>query len=64
MMGGSTTRQDAPPSHHKSYILNQKSFPERPMAWAIVILCAILGSMGALRPSMRARDFKREKEEK
>ena len=31
------------------------------MAWALVILCAILGSMGALRPSMRQREFKRIK---
>jgi hypothetical protein len=33
------------------------------MAWALVLLCAFLGAMGALRPSLRARDFKREKEE-
>ncbi len=33
------------------------------MAWAIVLLCAFLGSLGALRPSMRAREFKRVKDE-
>lgn len=33
------------------------------MAWALVILCAILGSLGALRPSMRSREFKRVKDE-
>ena len=33
------------------------------MAWALVILCAILGSLGALRPSMRMREFKRVKDE-
>jgi hypothetical protein len=33
------------------------------MAWAIVLLCTFLGSVGALRPSMRAREFKRVKDE-
>ena len=32
------------------------------MAWAIVLLCAVLGSLGALRPSGRQKDFRREKE--
>jgi hypothetical protein len=29
------------------------------MAWAIVLLCTVLGAFGALRPSGRAREFKR-----
>jgi hypothetical protein len=33
------------------------------MAWALVLLCVILGSLGALRPSLRRREFKRVKEE-
>jgi hypothetical protein len=33
------------------------------MAWAIVLLCTFLGSLGALRPSMRAREFKRVKDD-
>jgi len=32
------------------------------MGWAIVLLCVILGSLGALRPSGRKREFRREKE--
>jgi len=31
------------------------------MAWAIVLLCVILGGLAALRPSGRAADFKRFK---
>ena len=33
------------------------------MAWGLVLLCIILGSLGALRPSGRAHDFKRVREE-
>jgi hypothetical protein len=33
------------------------------MAWFLVLLCIILGSLGALRPSGRTHDFKRVKEE-
>jgi hypothetical protein len=32
------------------------------MAWGLVLLCVVLGSLGALRPSGRAHDFKRFKE--
>ena len=32
------------------------------MAWGIILLCFILGSLAALRPSGRKRDFKRPKE--
>jgi hypothetical protein len=31
------------------------------MAWAIVLLCVVLGGLAALRPSGRAHDFKRAK---
>lgn len=31
------------------------------MAWAIVLLCLILGSLIALKPSGRKQDFKRAK---
>jgi hypothetical protein len=31
------------------------------MAWAIVLLCIILGSFSALRPSGRLREFRRPK---
>jgi hypothetical protein len=33
------------------------------MAWAIVLLCVVLGAFGALRPSGRAKEFKRSKDE-
>jgi hypothetical protein len=33
------------------------------MAWAVLLLCVILGCLGTLRPSGRATDFKRLKEE-
>ncbi len=33
------------------------------MAWGLLLLCVVLGALGALRPSGRARDFKRVKEE-
>lgn len=33
------------------------------MAWAIVLLCTVLGALGALRPSMRSSDFRRFKED-
>ena len=33
------------------------------MAWALVLLSIILGSLGALRPSGRQREFRRVKEE-
>jgi hypothetical protein len=33
------------------------------MAWGLVLLCVVLGSLGALRPSGRAHDFKRVKDE-
>ena len=32
------------------------------MAWAILLLCVILGCLGTLRPSNRSEDFKRFKE--
>ena len=32
------------------------------MAWAILLLCIILGCLGTLRPSGRAADFKRLKD--
>ena len=35
---------------------------EAPMKWAIVLLCTILGALGAYRPSGRKSDFKRTKE--
>jgi hypothetical protein len=31
------------------------------MAWFLVLLCVGLGSLGALRPSGRTHDFKRDK---
>ena len=33
------------------------------MAWGLVILCAFLGGLSALRPSGRSEDFKRFKDE-
>lgn len=33
------------------------------MAWAVLLLCVVLGSMSALRPSGRSHDFRRVKEE-
>jgi hypothetical protein len=33
------------------------------LIWALVLLCVVLGSLGALRPSGRGHDFKRLKEE-
>jgi hypothetical protein len=33
------------------------------MAWGIVLLCIVLGSLVALRPSGRAGDFRRMKTE-
>lgn len=33
------------------------------MAWGIVLLCIVLGSLVALRPSGRTADFRREKPE-
>jgi len=36
---------------------------EPAMAWGIVILCIVLGSFAALRPSGRAQDFRRSKNE-
>jgi hypothetical protein len=33
------------------------------MAWAIVLLCTVLGALAGLRPSMRSREFKRVKDE-
>ncbi len=33
------------------------------MAWALVLLAVVLGSLGALRPSGRQREFKRVKDE-
>lgn len=33
------------------------------MKWAIVLLCVILGSLGALRPSGRKKDFRRPVED-
>ena len=33
------------------------------MAWAMVILCIVLGSFAALRPSGRQKDFRRVKEQ-
>lgn len=33
------------------------------MAWAVLLLCVILGSFGALRPSNRSKDFRRSKDE-
>lgn len=33
------------------------------MAWALLLLCIVLGCLGTLRPSGRAADFKRMKEE-
>lgn len=33
------------------------------MAWAVLLLCVILGSFAALRPSNRSVDFRRSKEE-
>ncbi len=33
------------------------------MSWALVLLCTILGAFAALRPSGRAHDFKRFKDE-
>jgi hypothetical protein len=33
------------------------------MAWGLVILCAIIGALGALRPAGRTQDFKRAQEE-
>ena len=33
------------------------------MAWGLVLLCVLLGSLSALRPSGRQQDFKRIKED-
>lgn len=33
------------------------------MAWGLVILCAVLGALGALRPSGRQQEFKRVKDD-
>tara|TARA_B100000945_G_C19908358_1_gene379495 strand:+ start:80 stop:187 length:108 start_codon:yes stop_codon:yes gene_type:complete len=33
------------------------------MAWAIILLCFFLGSLVALKPSGRSKDFKRAKDE-
>ena len=33
------------------------------MAWGLVILCAFLGAMSALRPSGRKQEFKRVQED-
>jgi hypothetical protein len=33
------------------------------MAWGLLLLCIVLGSLGALRPSGRSHDFRRIKEE-
>jgi len=33
------------------------------MAWGLLLLCVVLGALGALRPSGRAHEFKRVKEE-
>jgi hypothetical protein len=33
------------------------------MAWGIVLLCLVLGSLGALRPSGRQKDFRRPKQD-
>ena len=33
------------------------------MAWAIILLCVILGSFSVLRPSGRKLDFRRAKQE-
>jgi len=33
------------------------------MAWGLLLLCIVLGSLGALRPSGRSHDFRRVKEE-
>lgn len=33
------------------------------MAWGLVILCAIIGALGALRPSGRKQEFKRVQED-
>mgnify|MGYP000057404179 CR=1 FL=1 len=33
------------------------------MDWGIVLLCIVLGSLCALRPSGRAADFRRVKED-
>ncbi len=32
------------------------------MAWGIILLCLILGSLSALRPSGRKKDFKPAKQ--
>jgi len=33
------------------------------MAWGIVILCIVLGAFGALRPSGRAKEIRKVKNE-
>lgn len=33
------------------------------MAWAVILLCMILGSFAALRPAGRKFDFRRSKDE-
>jgi hypothetical protein len=33
------------------------------MAWGLLLLCVVLGGFAVLRPSGRAADFKRIKEE-
>jgi hypothetical protein len=33
------------------------------MAWAVILLCILLGSFSALRPSGRGHDFRRSKDE-
>lgn len=33
------------------------------MAWGLILLCLILGSFAALKPSGRAHEFKRQKYE-
>lgn len=33
------------------------------MGWGLVLLCVVLGALGALRPTGRQREFRRVKEE-
>jgi hypothetical protein len=63
-MNASTLGPKAIANYNKNYrfpIILPLSPKEPAMAWAIILLCFILGSMIALRPSGRKKDFARSK---
>jgi len=48
-------------SYHKTLRQPRPSRKALTMAWAIILLCLILGALLALRPSGRKVDFERKK---